>query len=155
MDYKLEMVQFPVTDIDRAKTFYLEQMGCSLVVDREVPEGKRVVQVLPPGSACAIGLGDSITDAASGVAQALLVVTDIQAARDELTVGALRCATCATATPTARGAKASIRRCRLHVGRRVQRPRRQPLVPSGARLPNPSCRLKQFVRTPSRPERSR
>jgi catechol 2,3-dioxygenase-like lactoylglutathione lyase family enzyme len=41
MDYKLEMVQFPVTDVDRAKTFYLDQMGCGLVVDREVPEGKR------------------------------------------------------------------------------------------------------------------
>jgi catechol 2,3-dioxygenase-like lactoylglutathione lyase family enzyme len=85
MDYKLEMVQFPVTDIDRAKAFYLDQMGCSLVVDREVPEGKRVVQVLPPGSTCAIGLGDSLTDAPSGKAQALLVVSDIQAACDELT----------------------------------------------------------------------
>jgi catechol 2,3-dioxygenase-like lactoylglutathione lyase family enzyme len=85
MDYKLEMVQFPVADIDRAKSFYLERMGCSLVVDREVPEGKRVVQVLPPGSACAIGLGDSLTDPPSGMAQALLVVADIQAAVDELT----------------------------------------------------------------------
>jgi catechol 2,3-dioxygenase-like lactoylglutathione lyase family enzyme len=85
MDYKLEMVQFPVSDVDRAKAFYLDQLGCSLVVDREVPEGKRVVQVLPPGSACAIGLCDSITDAPSGTAQALLVVTDTQAARDELT----------------------------------------------------------------------
>jgi catechol 2,3-dioxygenase-like lactoylglutathione lyase family enzyme len=86
MDYKLEMVQFPVSDIDRAKAFYLDRMGCSLVVDREVPEGKRVVQVLPPGSACAIGLGDSLAAAApSGSAQALLVVTDIKAAYDELT----------------------------------------------------------------------
>ena len=85
MDYTLEMVQFPVIDIDRAKAFYLDQMGCSLVVDREVPEGKRVVQVLPPGSTCAIGLGDSLTGAPSGRAQALLVVSDIQAASDELT----------------------------------------------------------------------
>jgi catechol 2,3-dioxygenase-like lactoylglutathione lyase family enzyme len=85
MTYQLEMVQFPVTDIDRAKAFYLDRMGCSLVVDRDVPEGKRVVQVLPPGSACAIGLGDSLTEAPSGSAQALLVVRDIQAARDELT----------------------------------------------------------------------
>lgn len=86
IDYKLEMVQFPVSDIDRAKAFYLERMGCSLVVDRVVPEGKRVVQVLPPGSACAIGLGDSLAASApSGSAQALLVVNDIQAARDELT----------------------------------------------------------------------
>jgi catechol 2,3-dioxygenase-like lactoylglutathione lyase family enzyme len=83
-DYKLEMVQFPVTDIDRTKAFYLDQMGCSLVVDREVPEGKRVVQVLLPGSTCAIGLGDSLTDAPSGNAQALLVVSDIQAACNEL-----------------------------------------------------------------------
>jgi catechol 2,3-dioxygenase-like lactoylglutathione lyase family enzyme len=85
IDYKLEMVQFPVTDIDRAKAFYLERMGCSLVVDREVEDGKRILQVLPPGSACAVGLGDSITDAPSGTAQALLVVTDIQTACDELT----------------------------------------------------------------------
>ena len=85
MDYKLEMVQFPVTDIHRAKAFYLDQMGCTLVVDREVPEGKRVVQVLPPGSTCAIGLGDSLTDTPSGKAQALLVVSDIHAACDELT----------------------------------------------------------------------
>jgi catechol 2,3-dioxygenase-like lactoylglutathione lyase family enzyme len=84
MAYQLEMVQFPVSDVDRAKSFYLDQMGCSLVVDREVPEGKRVVQVLPPGSACAIGLGDSLADAPSGSAQALLVVNDIQAACDEL-----------------------------------------------------------------------
>jgi catechol 2,3-dioxygenase-like lactoylglutathione lyase family enzyme len=85
IDYRLEMVQLPVADIDRAKAFYLDQMGCSLVVDRDVPEGKRVVQVLPPGSACAIGLGDSLTDAPSGKAQALLVVSDIQAACEELT----------------------------------------------------------------------
>lgn len=83
-DYKLEMVQFPVTDIDRAKAFYLDRMGCSLVVDRKVPEGKRVVQVLPPGSACAIGLGDSLANAPSGLAQALLVVRDIEAACREL-----------------------------------------------------------------------
>lgn len=85
MDYKLEMVQFPVTDIDRAKAFYLDRLGCSVVVDREVEDGKRVVQVLPPGSACAIGLGDSITGAPSGCAQALLMVTDIRAACAELT----------------------------------------------------------------------
>jgi catechol 2,3-dioxygenase-like lactoylglutathione lyase family enzyme len=84
MDYMLEVMQIPVTDIDRAKAFYLDRMGCSLVVDR-VDGGTRTVQVLPPGSACAIGLGDSITDAPSGLAQGLLVVTDIHAACDGLT----------------------------------------------------------------------
>jgi catechol 2,3-dioxygenase-like lactoylglutathione lyase family enzyme len=82
--YQLEVVQFPVTDLDRARAFYLDRLGCSLVVDR-VDRGTRTVQVLPPGSTCAIGLGDSITDAPSGRAQALLVVPDIQAAHDELT----------------------------------------------------------------------
>jgi predicted enzyme related to lactoylglutathione lyase len=83
MEYRLEVMQIPARDIDRAKAFYLEQVGCSLVVDR-VDEGRRTVQVLPPGSGCAIGLGDSITDAPSGSAQGMLVVSDVQAACREL-----------------------------------------------------------------------
>ncbi len=57
MDYKLELMQIPVTDVDRAKAFYLDRVGCSLVVDRDIEDGKRIVQVLPPGSACAVGFG--------------------------------------------------------------------------------------------------
>jgi catechol 2,3-dioxygenase-like lactoylglutathione lyase family enzyme len=85
MDYKLELVLIPVSDVDRAKKFYLEEAGFGLIVDTPIGEGKRVVQVIPPGSACAIGFGTGITAAAPGAAQGLhLVVTDIMAAHSEL-----------------------------------------------------------------------
>jgi catechol 2,3-dioxygenase-like lactoylglutathione lyase family enzyme len=86
MDYKLELVLVPVSDVDRAKQFYLDQAGFVLIVDTPIGEGKRVVQVVPPGSECAIGFGTGITSAAPGSAQGLhLVVPDILAARAELT----------------------------------------------------------------------
>jgi catechol 2,3-dioxygenase-like lactoylglutathione lyase family enzyme len=86
MDYKLELVLIPVSDVDRAKKFYLEEAGFGLIVDTPIGEGMRVVQVNPPGSACSIGFGTGITAAAPGSAQGLhLVVTDIVAARAELT----------------------------------------------------------------------
>lgn len=86
MDYKLELVLIPVTDVDRAKKFYLDQAGFVLIVDTPIGEGKRVVQLVPPGSECAIGFGTGITSAAPGSAQGLhLVVPDIVAARAELT----------------------------------------------------------------------
>ena len=86
MDCKLELVLIPVTDVDRAKKFYLEQAGFVLIVDTPVGEGKRVVQVVPPGSQCVIGFGTGITSAAPGSAQGLhLVVPDILAARAEMT----------------------------------------------------------------------
>ena len=85
MDYKLELVLIPVSDVDRAKKFYLEQAGFVLIVDTPIGEGKRVVQLVPPGSQCAIGFGTGITSAAPGSAQGLhLVVSDIMAARAEL-----------------------------------------------------------------------
>jgi catechol 2,3-dioxygenase-like lactoylglutathione lyase family enzyme len=85
MDYKLELVLIPVSDVDRAKEFYLEQAGFVPIVDTPIGDGKRVVQVVPPGSACAIGFGTGITSAAPGSAQGLhLVVSDIVAARTEL-----------------------------------------------------------------------
>jgi catechol 2,3-dioxygenase-like lactoylglutathione lyase family enzyme len=85
MDYKLELVLIPVSDVDRAKKFYLEQAGFVLIVDTPIGEGKRVVQVVPPGSACAIGFGTGITSAAPGSAQGLhLIVSDIVAARAEM-----------------------------------------------------------------------
>ena len=85
MDYKLELVLIPVADVDRAKKFYLENAGFVLIVDTPIGEGQRVVQVVPPGSACAIGFGTGITSAAPGSAQGLhLVVSDIVAARAEM-----------------------------------------------------------------------
>jgi catechol 2,3-dioxygenase-like lactoylglutathione lyase family enzyme len=86
MDYKLELVIIPVSDVDRAKQFYLKQAGFVLIVDTPIGPDQRVVQAVPPGSACAIGFGTGLTSAAPGTAQGLhLVVPDILAARAELT----------------------------------------------------------------------
>jgi len=83
MDYKLELVLIPVTDVDRAKKFYLENMGFVLIVDTPIGEGQRVVQVVPPGSECAIGFGTGITSAAPGSARAAMMS------------GTTRCSPCA------------------------------------------------------------
>ena len=82
MDFKLELVVVPVSDMDRAKAFYLEQAGFTLIVDHQAGDF-RVVQVVPPGSACAIALMRN-TDAAGSVNGLHLVVSDIEAARAEL-----------------------------------------------------------------------
>lgn len=85
MDYKLELVLVPVTDVDRARAFYTENAGFNLDVDTSPTEEIRVVQLTPPGSACSIAIGKGITDAAPGSVVGLhLVVTDIEAARAEL-----------------------------------------------------------------------
>jgi catechol 2,3-dioxygenase-like lactoylglutathione lyase family enzyme len=85
MDYRLELVLIPVTDVDRARDFYVDTAGFELNVDTRINDEMRVVQVTPPGSACSVGFGTGITAAAPGSAQGLhLVVSDIVAARDEL-----------------------------------------------------------------------
>jgi catechol 2,3-dioxygenase-like lactoylglutathione lyase family enzyme len=85
MDYKLELVLLPVSDVDRAKTFYTEKVGFDLDVDTSPAEDFRVVQMTPPGSACSVTIGKGITDATPGSVRGLhLVVSDIEAARAEL-----------------------------------------------------------------------
>jgi len=85
MDLKLELVLVPVTDVDRAKTFYAEKVGFDVHVDHRAGDDFRVVQLDPPGSACSIAVGTGITDAPPGTVRGLhLVVTDIDAARAEL-----------------------------------------------------------------------
>jgi catechol 2,3-dioxygenase-like lactoylglutathione lyase family enzyme len=85
MDYKLELVAVPVSDVDRAKAFYTEQAGFNADHDHVVSDEIRFVQLTPPGSACSIAIGKGIIDTPPGSAQGLqLVVTDIQAAHDEL-----------------------------------------------------------------------
>ncbi len=85
MDWKLELVAVPVSDVDRAKAFYAEKAGFHLDHDYQVSEGLRFVQLTPPGSACSIAIGEGITTAAPGSVQGLqLVVSDIHAARAEL-----------------------------------------------------------------------
>ena len=85
MDMKLELVPVPVTDVDRAKTFYSEKLGYQVDLDVSQGEEMRVVQLTPPGSACSIAFGIGILDTLPGSVQALhLVVSDIAAARAEL-----------------------------------------------------------------------
>ena len=85
MDFKLELVLIPVSDVDRAKQFYVDQAGFALDVDTSPSEGFRVVQLTPPGSACSITIGTGLTDAAPGSYRGThLVVSDIEAARAEL-----------------------------------------------------------------------
>jgi catechol 2,3-dioxygenase-like lactoylglutathione lyase family enzyme len=85
MDWKLELVAIPVSDVDRAKSFYAEKVGFHADHDQQVSDGLRFVQLTPPGSACSIALGEGITDAAPGSVRGLqLVVADIHAARAEL-----------------------------------------------------------------------
>jgi predicted enzyme related to lactoylglutathione lyase len=84
MDWKLELVAIPVSDVDRAKAFYVEQVGFVADHDQVVHEGLRFVQLTPPGSGCSIVMGEGITESPPGTAQAQLVVADVEAAREQL-----------------------------------------------------------------------
>jgi predicted enzyme related to lactoylglutathione lyase len=85
MDWTLELVVLPVSDVDRAKAFYADQVGFNVDHDHRVNENLRFVQLTPPGSACSIAIGEGITDAAPGSVKGLqIVVPDIQAAHDHL-----------------------------------------------------------------------
>ena len=85
MDWKLELVAVPVSDVDRAKAFYVEQAGFNADHDHTVSDEIRFVQLTPPGSACSIALGKGIAETEPGSVQGLqLVVADVDAARSEL-----------------------------------------------------------------------
>jgi catechol 2,3-dioxygenase-like lactoylglutathione lyase family enzyme len=88
-EMRLELIPIPVTDVDRARDFYVDQCGWTLITDHVQLEDMRIVQIVPPGSHCAILLGENvpeITDMAAGTQKGLhLVVPDIAAARDLLT----------------------------------------------------------------------
>jgi predicted enzyme related to lactoylglutathione lyase len=85
MDWKLELISVPVSDVDRAKAFY-EQAGFHLDHDHTVDENLRFVQLTPPGSACSIAIGKGLADMAPGTIKGLqLVVSDAEAAHAELT----------------------------------------------------------------------
>jgi predicted enzyme related to lactoylglutathione lyase len=85
MDWKIELVAIPVTDVDRAKAFYAEQAGFNADQDHTVSEEIRFVQLTPPGSACSIALGKGVTDAEPGSVKGMqIVVDDIEAAHAEL-----------------------------------------------------------------------
>jgi predicted enzyme related to lactoylglutathione lyase len=85
MDWKLELVGIPVSDVDRAKTFYTEKVGFHADHDHRVSEGLRFVQLTPPGSACSIVIGEGVIDAPPGSVRGMqMVVADINAARAQL-----------------------------------------------------------------------
>jgi predicted enzyme related to lactoylglutathione lyase len=86
MDWKLELVAIPVSDVDRAKAFYVDQVGFNADHDHRVSDELRFVQLTPPGSACSITIGEGLTDAAPGSVKGMqMVVADIEAAHAELT----------------------------------------------------------------------
>ncbi|GAA5006798.1 glyoxalase superfamily protein [Actinopolymorpha pittospori] len=85
MDWKLELVAIPVSDVDRAKEFYVEKVGFNADHDHRVSDDIRFVQITPPGSACSIAFGVGIVDSAPGSVKGLqIVVSDVKAARAEL-----------------------------------------------------------------------
>src|SRR5919198_4389332 len=85
MDWKLELVTVPVTDVDRAKAFYVDKLGFNPDHDHRVNESLRFVQLTPPGSACSIAIGEGITDAVPGSVRGLqIVVSDADEARQTL-----------------------------------------------------------------------
>jgi catechol 2,3-dioxygenase-like lactoylglutathione lyase family enzyme len=85
MDWKLELVIVPVSDVDRAKAFYADKVGFHVDHDHRVNEQLRFVQLTPPGSACSIAFGEGLTTAAPGSVKGLqVVVSDAQAAHDHL-----------------------------------------------------------------------
>jgi catechol 2,3-dioxygenase-like lactoylglutathione lyase family enzyme len=85
MDWRLELIQVPVSDVDRAKAFYTEKVGFHADHDHQVSDDLRFVQLTPPGSGCSIALGTGLSQMPPGSVQGLqLVVDDIKAAHDEL-----------------------------------------------------------------------
>jgi catechol 2,3-dioxygenase-like lactoylglutathione lyase family enzyme len=85
MDFKLELIAVPVSDVDRAKAFYVEKAGFNADHDHTVNENLRFVQLTPPGSGCSIAIGTGLLDSEPGSIKGLqLVVSDIEAARAEL-----------------------------------------------------------------------
>jgi catechol 2,3-dioxygenase-like lactoylglutathione lyase family enzyme len=85
MDWKIELIFIPVSDVDRAKAFYVDQVGFHADHDRQVNEQLRFVQLTPPGSACSIAFGTGITQMAPGSQRGVqVVVPDAEAARQQL-----------------------------------------------------------------------
>jgi catechol 2,3-dioxygenase-like lactoylglutathione lyase family enzyme len=85
MDWKIELVAIPVTDVDRAKSFYVDQVGFNADHDYQVSDTLRFVQLTPPGSACSIVMGTGVTEMPPGSQKGVqVVVADVAAAREQL-----------------------------------------------------------------------
>lgn len=85
MDCRIELIFVPVTDVDRARDFYVDKVGFHLDIEARVAENTRLVQVTPKGSACSIAFGEGITDMTPGTQHSIqIVVADAEAARVDL-----------------------------------------------------------------------
>ena len=85
MDWKIELIPIPVSDVDRAKSFYVDKAGFNADHDHRVSDSLRFVQLTPPGSACSVVMGTGITEMPPGSQQGVqMVVSDVAAARDQL-----------------------------------------------------------------------
>jgi catechol 2,3-dioxygenase-like lactoylglutathione lyase family enzyme len=85
MDWKLELISIPVSDVERAKAFYVDKVGFHMDHDHQMNENLRFVQLTPPGSACSIAFGVGISSKPPGSVEGLqVVVPDVRAAREEL-----------------------------------------------------------------------
>ncbi|MCC7021471.1 MAG: VOC family protein [Thermomicrobiales bacterium] len=85
MEMKLELIPVPISDVDRAKTFYVEQIGFNVDHDHQVNEQLRFVQLTPPGSACSIAIGAGLTEMTPGSLRGLqMIAADVRALREEL-----------------------------------------------------------------------
>jgi catechol 2,3-dioxygenase-like lactoylglutathione lyase family enzyme len=85
MNWELQLVAIPVSDVDRAKEFYVDKLGFNEDHDHRVSDDLRFVQLTPPGSACSIAMGDGVVDAPPGSVKGMqLVVSDIEAAHAQL-----------------------------------------------------------------------
>jgi catechol 2,3-dioxygenase-like lactoylglutathione lyase family enzyme len=85
MDWKIELVAIPVTDVDRAKSFYVDKVGFNADHDVQVHDALRFVQLTPPGSACSVVMGIGITEMPPGSQRGVqMVVGDVAAAREQL-----------------------------------------------------------------------
>ena len=85
MDFRLELIQVPVSDVERAKAFYIEKAGFTLDMDADIGNGIRFIQLTPPGSPASIAIGSGLTKMQPGSIEGLqVVVTDVEAARAEL-----------------------------------------------------------------------
>jgi catechol 2,3-dioxygenase-like lactoylglutathione lyase family enzyme len=138
--FSVEVITLPVTDVDRAMRFYVDQVGFKLDVDYAPTEAFRVVQLTPPGSSCSIQIGTGLTDASAGSVRNIhLVVTDLEAARGQLLGRGLEVGEIRHKTPEDGwdgGLRVWPRSCptRLRKPRRLLGSRRQRLDLAGARI---------------------
>jgi predicted enzyme related to lactoylglutathione lyase len=133
IDMKLEVVVIPVSDVDRAKEFY-ERIGWRLNIDRSAGEDFRLVQFTPPGSCCSVHFVKNVTSAAPGSAKSFLVVTDIEAARNQLVAAGVEVGEFFHDGPEGRGSG-------LHPERLSYRSRALQLADAGGLDPGPQARL--------------